>query len=150
MHHSFCQNLTRLLLMLSDWMNNSWDTVTWQSCFVVIGSLLFWIKFPLLTHLRDSNVESISAVSVYSQSELLYGHWIYRHHDFWQSDRGLRWEENKENRDCEAVYYLASYTARKYLHGRRSMNHSLPFVMQIRTGGHLSITLNIMLTTTDR
>ena len=56
MHHSFCQNLTRLLLMLSDWMNNSWDTVTWQSCFVVIGSLLFWIKLPLLTHLRDSNV----------------------------------------------------------------------------------------------
>ena len=42
--------------MLSDWMNNSWDTVTWQSCFVVIGFPLFWIQFPLLTHLRDSNV----------------------------------------------------------------------------------------------
>ena len=66
-HRSFCSYLTwRHLIgriMLSDQMNNSWDTVTWQSCFVVIGCTvfkclvpLFWIAFPLLTHLRDSNV----------------------------------------------------------------------------------------------
>ena len=38
-------------------MNNSWDTVTWQSCFVLIGFSSFLDKLPIAhTLLRDSNV----------------------------------------------------------------------------------------------
>ena len=81
----------------------------WFQC----GSPPFGIKFPLLTHLRDSNLvqfqQSLFTAKVSYHTVIGYSVTTIFDRVTGISQRpGLQWEENKENRDCEAVYISGS------------------------------------------